>query len=47
MGLFFSGSRWRIKIRSAQEKVVGLGIDLHRLRPVLGFDRLDLTELVG
>ncbi len=47
MGLFFSGSRWRIKIRRAQEKVVGLWIDLHRLRPVLGLYRLDLAELVG
>jgi hypothetical protein len=47
MGLFFSGSPWRIKIRCAQEKVVRLWIDLHRLCSVLGLYRLDLTELVG
>src|ERR1700686_157801 len=47
MGLFFSGSSRGIKIRRTQEKIVGLGIDLHRLRPILGFDRLNLTELVG
>src|SRR5882762_4419107 len=46
MGLFFCGSRWRIKIRRAQEQVVRLRIDLHRLGPVLGLDLLDLAELV-
>src|ERR1700730_8538875 len=47
MGLFFCGSCRRIKIRCAQEKIVGLGIDLHRLRAILGLDCLDFTELVG
>src|ERR1700693_6316362 len=46
IGLFFRGSRRRIKIRRAQEKIVGLGIDLHRLCPVLSLDRLNLAELV-
>src|SRR6266436_9381471 len=46
MGLLFCGSCWRIKIRRAQEQVVRLRIDLHRLGPVLGLDLLDLAELV-
>src|SRR5882762_1753923 len=46
MGLLFCGSRWRIKIRRAQEQVVRLRIDLLRLGPVLGLDLIDLAELV-
>ena len=47
MWLFFRGSRRRIKIRCAQEKVMGLGVDLHRLGPILGRDRIDFTEFFG
>ena len=46
MRLLVGGSRWRIEIRRAQEKVVRLGIDLHRLRPVFSLDRFDFAELV-
>jgi hypothetical protein len=47
MRLLFCGGRRRIKVRRAQERIVGFWIELHRLGCVFGLNRIDLAELSG